>query len=251
MTAECVQIGDATLYRGDCRDILPSLGVLADAVIADIPFGTTQNEWDQVIPEKDLWASIDLCRRPETAIALHAQSPFDKRLACSRLEMFRYEWIWEKTAATGHLNAKKMPLKAHENVLIFYERLPTYNPQKTTGHRPVNSYTKHQNDGPNYGKTKVGISGGGSTERYPRSVLTFQSDKQKSALHPTQKPVALAEYLVRTYSNPGDTVLDFTMGSGTTGVACRTSGRKFIGIEKCPAFFEVAVKRLQKGDSDE
>jgi site-specific DNA-methyltransferase (adenine-specific) len=175
---------------------------------------------------------------------LFAQTPFDKVLGVSNLPMLRYEWVWEKTTATGHLNAKRMPMKAHENVLVFYDKLPTYNPQKTFGHKPVNSYTKHQDDGTNYGRTKVGVSGGGSTERYPRSVQVFPTDKQKQALHPTQKPVALLEYLIRTYSNEGDTILDNAMGSGSTGAAALNTGRSFIGMELDPNYFEVASERM-------
>ncbi|MEH7087312.1 site-specific DNA-methyltransferase, partial [Neobacillus drentensis] len=154
------------------------------------------------------------------------------------------EWVWEKTAATGHLNAKKMPMKAHENVLVFYKNLPTYNPQKTVGHKPVNSYTKYQSDGSNYGKTDTGISGGGSTERYPRSVQTFSSDKQKESLHPTQKPVALFEYLIKTYTNEGDLVLDNCIGSGTTAVAAVKCNRNYVGIELNQEYIEIANTRL-------
>ena len=140
-----------------------------------------------------------------------------------------------------------MPLKAHENILIFYKKPPIYNPQKTFGHKPVNSYNKKEdNDGDCYGKTKTS-SGGGNTDRYPISVLTFPSDKQKIKLHPTQKPVALMEYLIKTYTNAGDTVLDFTMGSGTTGVACKNTTRTFIGIEKDETYFNIAKDRIING----
>ena len=136
-------------------------------------------------------------------------------------------------------------MKAHENILVFYKKLPTYNPQKTTGHTPVHSYTKHQDDGSNYGKTLIGISGGGSTERYPRSVQVFKTDKQKEALHPTQKPVDLLEYLIKTYTNEGETVLDNTMGSGSTGVAAVRTNRNFVGIELDDTYFEIANKRIK------
>jgi site-specific DNA-methyltransferase (adenine-specific) len=158
--------------------------------------------------------------------------------------MLRYEWIWEKTTATGHLNARKMPMKAHENILIFYKNLPVYNPQKTTGHKPVHSYVKHQDDGSNYGKTKAGISGGGSTERYPRDVLLFPTDKQKEALHPTQKPVALCEYLIKTYTNEGMVVLDNCAGSGTTGIACKNLNRDCILIEKEKEYYDIIKDRV-------
>ena len=175
---------------------------------------------------------------------MFAQTPFDKVLGNSNLKMLKYEWIWEKTTATGHLNAKKMPMKAHENILVFYKKLPIYNPQKTYGHTPVHSYIKYQDDGSNYGKTAVGISGGGSTERYPRSVQVFKTDKQKCALHPTQKPVSLCEFLIRTYTNENDIVLDNCMGSGSTGVACLNTNRKFIGIELDEKYFDISINRI-------
>lgn len=137
-------------------------------------------------------------------------------------------------------------MKAHENVLIFYKQLPCYNPQMTTGHTPVHSYTKHTSDGTCYGETKIGISGGGSTLRYPRDVLKFQWDTQKSKLHPTQKPILACEYFIKTYTNQHDTVLDNCMGSGTCGVAALNLNRKFIGIELDKEYFEVAQKRIQK-----
>lgn len=233
------------LYRGDCLEVMKHLPIV-DMVLTDPPYGTTACKWDSTIPLNYMWESISNVVEKRTPILLTAQSPFDKVLACSNIKKLKYEWIWEKPTATGHLNAKKMPMKAHENVLVFYDKLPVYNPQKTTGHKPVNSFTKHQEDGDVYGRTKIGISGGGSTERYPRSVQRFSSDKQRSALHPTQKPVALMEYLIKTYTNEGDTVLDFTMGSGTTGVACINTGRKFIGIELDEGYFEIARNRIEE-----
>lgn len=190
-----------------------------------------------------MWFHLERIIKPNGAIVLTSQSPFDKVLACSNLKMFKYEWIYEKTAATGHLNAKKAPMKAHENVLVFYHSQPTYNPQMLTNQKPTNSFTKRNGDGECYGRTVV-VSGGGSTTRYPRSVQLFKSDKQKISLHPTQKPVSLMEYLVRTYANELDTVLDFTMGSGTTGVACKNLNRSFIGIEQDEKYFEIAKTRI-------
>ena len=133
--------------------------------------------------------------------------------------------------------------------MIFYKSLPTYNTQKTTGHKPANSYTKHQDDGSNYGETKVGISGGGQTDRYPRSVQVFKTDKQKVSLHPTQKPVALLEYLIKTYSNENETVLDFTFGSCSTGVACLNTNRKFLGIEMDANYYDIACNRLNNNQT--
>lgn len=233
------------LYKGDCLDVMKNIpDKSVDMILCDLPFGTTKNKWDLIIPLDKLWTEYRRIIKDNGAIVLFAQTPFDKVLGVSNLKMLRYEWIWEKTLATGHLNAKKMPMKSHENILVFYKKLPTYNPQKTTGHKPVNSYTKHRGAGSNYGKTKTGISGGGSTERYPRSVQLFKSDKQKSTLHPTQKPVALLQYLIETYTNKGELVLDNCMGSGSTGIACLNTNRKFIGIEKDAKYFDIACNRI-------
>jgi len=242
-----ITIGKAELHHGDCLELMALIpDGSVDMILCDLPYGTTACKWDTVIPFEPLWVQYKRVIKPNGAIVLNAQTPFDKVLGCSNLPMLRYEWIWEKTAATGHLNAKKMPMKAHENILVFYSELPEYRPQKTTGHKPVNSYTKHKDDGECYGATNVGISGGGATDRYPRSVLQFPADKQTCSLHPTQKPVALMEYLIRTYTNEGETVLDNTMGSGTTGVACVNTGRHFIGIEKDAGYFEIACKRIEQ-----
>lgn len=149
------------LKKGDCLKLMNDIPDKSiDMILCDLPYGTTQNKWDSIIPLDKLWEQYCRVIKDNGAIVLFAQTPFDKVLGCSNLKMLKYEWIWEKTSATGHLNAKKMPMKAHENILVFYKKLPTYNPQKTTGHTPVHSYTKHQDDGSNYGKTLIGISGG-------------------------------------------------------------------------------------------
>lgn len=233
------------LYNGDCLKVMNGIADKSiDMILCDLPYGTTQNKWDSCIDLEMLWTQYCRVIKDNGAIVLFAQAPFDKVLATSNLEMFRYEWVIEKTKATGHLNAKKMPMKAHELALVFYKKLPVYNPQKTEGHKPVNTYTKHTNDGSNYGKTTPGVSGGGSTSRYPRDILRFKWDTQMSALHPTQKPVELCEYLIKTYTNEGMTVLDNCMGSGSTGVACKNTGRKFIGIELEFEYFDTAVRRI-------
>lgn len=237
---------NTNLFQGDCLEVMKGIpDGSVDCIITDMPYGTTRCKWDSVVDLDLLWSEINRIRKPETAIVMSAQTPFDKVLGCSNLLMLKYEWIWEKTAATGHLNAKKMPMKAHENILVFYDKLPTYNPQKTTGHKPTNSFTKRNGDGECYGETSV-ISGGGSTERYPRSVQVFKSDKQKVSLHPTQKPLELMEYLVKTYTNRYDVVLDMFMGSGTTGLACRNLDRKFIGIELDENYFGIAKERIER-----
>ena len=233
------------LMHGDCLELMKDIpdGSI-DMILCDLPYGTTACKWDTVIPFEPLWQQYNRIIKDNGCIALFAQCPFDKVLGCSNIDMLKYEWIVEKTKATGHLNSKKMPMKAHESVLVFYKNLPVYNPQFTEGHKPVNSYTKHTTDGSCYGKTKIGISGGGSTKRFPRDVVKFKWDTQKSALHPTQKPVALLEYLVKTYTNPGEVVLDNGMGSGSTGVACVNTGRSFIGMELDQGYFEIAKKRI-------
>lgn len=230
------------LMHGDCLDLMHEIADRSiDMVLCDLPYETTRNEWDFEVHLPALWDHYKrICKG---AIVLTAQTPFDKTLGASNLRMLRYEWIWEKGNATGHLNASKMPLKAHENALVFYDEMPTYNPQKTSGH-PRKTATKRKDVTTNYGKQTFEEIRYDSTERYPRSVIFFSSDKQRSKLHPTQKPVDLMEYFIRTYTNPEDLVLDNCMGSGTTGVACLKSGRRFIGIEKSSKFFEIAQQRL-------
>lgn len=236
-----------SLYFGDCLQVMPTLADQSvQMVLADLPYGTTQCAWDSQIDLAALWIEYNrICSGP---VVLFAQTPFDKVLGASNLRHLRYEWIWEKTNATGHLNAKRAPMKAHENVLVFYRRCPTYNPQKTYGHRRKVSRAVYQRAGA--GEQVYGAENRDtlydSTERYPRSVQTFATDKQHSRLHGTQKPVALLEYLIRTYTNPGDVVLDNVMGSGSTGIACQNSDRRFIGIEKDPAIFAIAEQRLSE-----
>lgn len=227
-----------------CLEALVSVpDASVDMVLADLPYGTTQCAWDSCIPLAPLWAQYRrICKGP---VVLFAQTPFDKVLGASNLSMLKYEWIWEKTNATGHLNAKKMPMKAHENILVFYDKTPIYNPIKTFGH--VRKAAKKHGDGsPVYGKQCLDGVAYDSTERYPRSVIEFASDKQVSNLHPTQKPVALCDYLIRTYTNPMDIVLDNCMGSGTTGVAALAAGRQFIGIDDDAEFFAVAKERIKR-----
>lgn len=236
------------LYNGDCLEVMDQLiadGIKVDAIITDPPYGTTQNKWDSIIPLEDMWGRLKQLRKDNTPIALFGNEPFSSTLRISNIKEYKYDWIIEKTAATGHLNAKKQPMKAYESVIIFYKKPSLYNPQKTYGHARKVSSAEHKINcikTENYGEH--GLTSYDSTERYPRNVLKFQWDKQKSALHPTQKPVALLEYLIKTYTNEGDTVLDFTMGSGSTGVACVNTNRKFIGIELDEGYFKIAEERI-------
>lgn len=234
------------IVHGDCLEVMENIkdGSI-DMIMADLPYNTTRNHWDSLIDLKELWIQYERVIKDNGAIVLTAQTPFDKVLGASNLKLLKYEWIWEKTSATGHLNAKKMPMKAHENILVFYKKLPTYNPIKTQGHVRKVSKAEHKVNSKmstNYNPT--GLTTYDSTERYPRSVLKFPNDKQKTALHPTQKPVALMEYLIKTYTNPGELVLDNVAGSGSTAIAAMNTGRNFIAIEKDESYFNLAQQRI-------
>ncbi len=233
------------MQQGDClhlMDSIPSSSV--DLILCDLPYGTTQNAWDCPIHLPSLWRQYWRVAKENCAIILTAQTPFDKVLGVSQLHYLRYEWIWEKTAGTGFLNAKIAPIKCHENVLVFYKKRPLYVPTMTKGATIKRVKENMASHGSNYGLTKPIRRPYESTERYPRSVLTLPKDNRMQAIHPTQKPVALMEYFIQTYTNPGDVVLDNCMGSGTTGVACMNTGRDFIGFELDPDYFKAAENRV-------
>lgn len=235
-----------TLLLGDCLDLLPSLDEDSiDMVLTDLPYGTTRNPWDSLIDLDRLWPELLRVTKPKAAIVMTAQMPFTAALVMSRPDLMRHEWVWHKTTVTGHLNAKRAPMKSHESVLVFATGQPTYHPQKTTGHAfksNGSAVTRKAADSSNYGPQIM--TEYASTERYPRTVITFPTDKQKSKLHPTQKPVALFEYMIRTYSDEGATVLDVAGGSATTAVAAKNTGRRYIVMEKDVAYFDVATERL-------
>jgi DNA modification methylase len=234
------------LFNGDCLDVMPRLPAASvDLILCDLPYGTTQNKWDSVIPLDRLWAEYWRLLRPAGAVVLTAQPPFDKLLGASCLEFMKYEWIWQKSRATGHLNAKLQPMKAHENALVFYRRQPTYNPQGLVRKLVPTLRKGGGGNGTNYGKSDRDALQ--EFTSYPTSILPFGSEG--NPVHPTQKPVALMEYLIRTYTNPGDLVLDNCMGSGTTGVAARNTGRNFIGIERDPDYFTICQQRIRQRPS--
>lgn len=216
-----------------------------DAIITDLPYGSTQCKWDVVIPFEPMWEQYNRIIKDRGVICLFNTEPFGSYLRLSNLKNYKYDWVWDKVKGTGFLNAKKQPMRYHELISVFYKKQCTYNPQMTSGHLPVHTYTKHTSDGECYGKTKIGISGGGSTKRYPRSIQVFSTDTQKSSLHSTQKPVALIEYLIKTYTNPGDLVLDSCAGSMTLAVAAISTGRNYICIEKDPEIYKVGKKRVE------
>ncbi len=237
------------IYLGDCLDVMKEIDDKSvDLVLCDLPYGTTaRNEWDSVIPLDALWNQYNRIIKDNGVIALWSQIPFSCALMMSNPKMLRYEWIVEKTLPTGFLNAKRMPMKAHENVLIFYKNLPIYNPQITYGHKRKVSTAKHKRNSKkstDYGECKT-LTTYDSTTRYPRDVLKFKWDRQKSRIHPTQKPVAANEYFIRTYTNEGGVVLDNCMGSGSTAIACVNTKRNFIGIEKDAKYVADAKRRLE------
>lgn len=245
------------LLKGDCLEIMPFIpDHSVDMVLCDLPYGTTKNKWDSKIDLDQLWKEYKRIITDNGCIALFAQSPFDKVLGCSNLKMFKYEWIWEKSNTTGYLNCNFAPLKAHENVLIFSKSAASFVTDK--------SKAMHYFPQMSVGKPYKAISGGFSSNydpkhqrqiyhenkgtRYPKDIMRFAHDRKK--YHPTQKPVDLLEYLIKTYTNEGMTVLDNTMGSGSTGVACVNTGRNFIGIELDDNYFDIAVKRIQEVSQD-
>lgn len=234
------------IIQGDCLEVMKSIPDQSiDLILTDLPYGVTRNPWDSVIPIELLWVQYKRVAKPNAAIILHGQDKFSAMLMLSNPKMHRYNLIWQKTSPTGFYNAKKMPLRSHEDILVFYSKRPIYNPQKTTGHPRKVSTAAHQRNSKkstNYGLAPDSTYD--STERYPKSILTFASDKQKSALHETQKPVALLEYVIKTYTNPGALVLDSCAGSGSTGVACVNTGRDYILIEKDLAKYNICVDRL-------
>lgn len=239
-----------TLYLGDCLDVMPTLPAASvDLILCDLPYGTTACAWDAVIPFEPLWAQYRRLIRPGGVVILTAAQPFTTQVIASNFREFRYCWYWNKKAVTGFANAKFQPLRCIEDVVVFYASKPTYNPQGVVRFDKVVNKGKNSGGGTLQGSVQ---GGDGSLRKgldylqewtnYPRQILEIARDSSK--LHPTQKPVALMEYLIRTYTNPGDVVLDNCMGSGTTGVAALNTGRQFIGIERDPTYFKVAENRM-------
>lgn len=231
-------------HLGGCLEVLPTIpDGSVDMILCDLPYGTTGHRWDTPINLPRLWAEYHRVCKRNAAILLFAQCPFDKVLGMSNLKDLRYEWIWEKSCPTGFLNANRAPLKSTESILVFYRALPTYNPQ---GLQPTKAKTKVRRGG------RPGLHTGGkyldgytlSQTGYPRNLLRGYG--RETNYHPTQKPVDLLEYLVRTYTHEGETVLDNTMGSGSTLVAALRTGRRAIGIERDPCYYRTACERLDR-----
>ena len=246
-----IQTENYTLYHADCFDVfsdIPDQSV--DAIICDLPYGTTACKWDTILPLDKLWEQYKRIIKPNGAIVLFGSQPFTTRLISSNYEMYRYNWVWQKTRPSNFPLAKKQPMKYHEDICIFGIKSPSYYPQmiksnivrkkgKNGGYSGFNKGLEN----PKYVKKQY-------TDFYPSSLLLFTSNN-KVSLHPTQKPVPLMEYLIKTYTNEGETVLDNCMGSGTTGVACIKQNRIFIGMEKEEKYFEISKNRIEKELTDQ
>lgn len=230
------------LQRGDCLKLMRHLpDASVDMILCDLPYGTTQNKWDAIIPFDPLWTEYKrICRG---AVVLTAAQPFTSSLVMSNLAWFKQALVWKKNIASNFLNANRQHLMRHEDVLVFSARQPTYNKQMASGKPYTQKRSGRDDTGDNYGAIGKRTDTVNEGARNPISILEFD---RETGMHPTQKPVALMEYLIRTYTNEGDLVLDNCMGSGTTGVACMNSGRRFIGMEMDPGYFEIAKKRIEE-----
>ena len=239
------------IKKGDCLELMKDIPDKSiDMVLCDLPYGITQNKSDIIIPFDKLWNSYERIIKDNGAIVLFAQGVFYVDLVNSNRKLFRYDLIWDKVLTSGFLNAKRMPLRQHEQIAVFYKKLPKYNPQFTSG-KPLHSKGKTYKDKPivnqNYGVFHTADdSRAGSTEKYPTSILKFQKPHPSISVHRTQKSVELLEWLINTYTNEGETVLDNCMGSGSTGVACINTNRNFIGYELDEHYFQIAKERLEQ-----
>ena len=244
-----------TIHNGDCLEVMKGIpDGSVDAIITDPPYGTTACKWDNVIPFDLMWAQLNRVIKDRGAVLLFGSEPFSSSLRMSNISQYKYDWIWEKPNGTNFISVNYQPFRVYENICVFSSgaitytkdkaRSMPYNPQKTKG-KP---YTARTGESERASVHRAGSSMGGhktinTGERHPRNVVRFNTEK---GFHPTQKPVALMEYLIKTYTNEGETVLDFTMGSGTTGVACKNLNRSFIGIEMDDKYFEIAKERINK-----
>ena len=235
------------LRKGDCLELMKDLPDKSiDAIICDLPYGTTACKWDSIIPLEPLWKEYKRIIKDNGAIVLTASQPFTTVLIGNDLKMFKYNLVWDKVAVTNPMLAKKQPMRCHEDVLVFYDKQPTYNPQMRVGVKWSRA-GKKQHTTDTLGQSTLFNNGSDESEmKYPKSIITFSNADKTKNEHPTQKPLALMEWLIKTYTNKGDVVLDNTMGSGTTGVACVNTNRGFIGMELDDKYFEIAKKRIEK-----
>ena len=240
-------MNEVKLYQGDCLEVMKDIPDKSiDLILTDPPYGATNCNWDIQLNLKDTWENLERIIKPHGVIALFGTEPFSSIVRSSNLKNYKYDWIWEKSKATGFLNAKKQPLRAYENIMIFYFKQPYYHPQFSQGVSYNKGVRKEQTTNDIYNhfeSTEVKSNG----KRYPRNVIYFKTaESEGKTFHKTQKPIALLEYLIKTYTLKGETVLDFTMGSGSTGVACINTNRNFIGIELDPIYFQIAKDRIKQ-----
>ena len=233
------------LIKGDCLQEMANIpDGSVDMVLCDLPYGTTACKWDSVIPFAPLWAAYRRVAKKNAAIVLTASQPFTSALTCSNLHGYKHRWVWDKVKPGSGLRAKYEPLRIVEDVLVFCDGKLSYFPQKVP--KKHRAEKKNDSNGEAFGGARVERYHDNGGEGFPKEIISVSNADQTGRVHPTQKPVALMEYLIRTYTNEGETVLDNTMGSGTTGVACVNTGRKFIGIERDDAYFEIAKDRIEK-----
>lgn len=234
------------IYNMDClkgMDLMIEEGIKVDAIITDPPYGTTNCKWDSIIPFDEMWKRLKKLKRYDrTPVVLFGSEPFSSLLRASNIKEFKYDWYWKKETGTGFLNAKRQPLRDIENIAVFYKRQCMYNPVMRKGdpYKTTNNPDKQKGINNEYKKVTT-INNG---ERYPLQTISF--NRPRGTVHPTQKPVALMEYLVKTYTNEGDTVLDFTIGSGTTAIACINTNRNYIGFELAYDYYDIAKQRIDK-----
>lgn len=239
-------MNDITLLHGDCLELMASIPEASiDMILCDLPYQRTRNKWDVIIPFEPLWEQYRRIIKPNGAIVLFADGMFMADLMASNPSMWRYNLVWDKVLTSGFLNANKMPLRQHEEICVFYKKPPTYHPQKSKGAKSHSKGSGRDYANNNYGSFNFVDNAEAHGElKFPTSILKYQKPHPSKALHPTEKPVALCEYLIKTYTNPGDLILDNCMGSGPTGVSCVNTGRRFIGIELDPKHFETATNRI-------
>jgi len=237
-----------TVHKGDCLELMSQIEKESiDMILCDLPYGTTQNKWDVIIPLDKLWYQYERIIKPNGAIVLTASQPFTTTLIISNPNLFRYDIVWHKRTPSGVLNAKKMPIRTHETILVFYKKLPTYNYQKSLGHK-ICGIKKHKVNSSNYRNTDRYTDYKDDGKRYPTSVLDITgvvNNSNQKLPHPTQKPVALFEYLINTYTNEGNIVLDNCAGSGTTAEAAINLNRNYILIEKNEKYFDIITNRIE------
>ena len=242
------------LIEGDCLEVMKTLEDKSiDAIITDPPYGTTACKWDSVIPFDLMWKQLNRIIKPNGAIVLFGSEPFSSALRMSNIQNYKYDWIWDKVNASNFVNAKRQPLRQNENISVFYKKQCLYNPIMVERDKKNIRHTKRKNGTGNievYGLSKNIDFNGSRKYAYPKNIITYNKRSKElhpsKIVHPTQKPLALMEYLIKTYTNENETVLDFTMGSGSTGVACVNTKRNFIGIEKDEKYFEIAKKRIEE-----